>query len=370
MSHAKLSTFTRTSQIDLPSLVSLVGDAWAADYQDRSIMRFDEAYLRWLLPDGRFVGVLAQDASGRYLGCEVALDRVVELPREGGGTRLVPVSYVTLLTVHPDARGQGLAQRILARLTEEAIHLRDSEFLLSVFDENAAGRPTVEKHLGAGGAGEWKMLTSASLQVWAASPDLRVVHLYEPLQGAAKAALLPGIRRMLEFRGGGVRARAHAGALDFAAGPAAPRGRGSYALRMLEDRSHRAQYRESSHPCAGQAHWVRAPGAGAVAIDYHRSALMRTGLPDGKLAQIQSVGEGTHRDQVAALRAFNASCFEQGMFCTFLVNTQGLPAATLLRAGFLPADRRVRVALRGPRARIEALEAAGGIKKHLSVDVL
>lgn len=357
--------FEEPSSLPMAEICDLVNAAWEHDYRDRAVIRFDRDYLRWLMPENQFFGILALDDRGAPVGLELGLDRVIRV--HGDRHR---VSYVTLLTVHPEARGRGIAQRILRCLTRHAVEARGAELLISVFDDNAAGMPTVEKSLRAGEA--WAMTTSPAYPIWAAAPDLAEVDRYEPLKGAARLALVPGIRQLLQFKPKPV---ASGGRLSDEAAAALPAGPGGYAVAFEPEASLVAMYAASAVESARELR-IEFPGPKAGSVSYHLLEVMRPGLPDRAMAQIQMIQPGAaapglaplgNRELVDALRLVNARLFRAGAICAFLVNSTGLATRVLLRAGFLPTERKVRVALRGPRALINSL---GELDGRWLVDIL
>jgi len=339
--------FADLEAVPLAEMEAMVKEAWAHDYRDRAILKFDEEYLRWLMPKDQFFGVWVTNRQGRGIGCEIGLDRRLKVHG-----RHLQASYVTLLTVVPRHRGKGVAQKILSHLTRLAVEVRRADVLISVFDDNAAGMPTVDKFLGANSIYDWSIVKSSPFLVWAASPDLREVDRYEPLKGAARIALAPGIRQMLEFRPGSETREVtwQSGEIDSNLGGAV--------VSFTQEQSLIPMYAGSRFGSAGVAR------ANEGTVSYHVPEVMCPKLPDRKMCQIQRV-DGP--DPLGTLRAFNGEAFKRGSICTFLANTQGLPATLLLRAGFLPTDRRVRVAIRGPKALVETL---GDLSGKWLVDVL
>lgn len=329
-------------------LAAVVIEAWRHDYADRAVFRFDADYVDWLTPAGEHFLVVATDEADEPVGCELAIDRLL---RVGGEVRRV--SYVTLLTVHPALRGRGVAQRLLDHLTTQAL-ARGSELLLSVFDSDAGGEGTVKKFLRTR-LGEWDLRLSRPFTVWAATPDLREVHRYEPFRGAARAALWPGLRALLEAP-----ARRARGRLEGFPVAWVPDRRDDVAVEVVPSHGVSAMYPAVERAGAGSVRCVGASGEPGCGIAYHVPEIMRPGAPDRRMCQIQLVHVPPGSDALtASLRAFNDAMFARGILCTFLANTAGLSPLALLRASFLPTERKVRVALRGPRAVVERLGLSG-----------
>jgi GNAT superfamily N-acetyltransferase len=331
-------------------LARVVIEAWKYDYRDRAIFKFDSDYVDWLTPAGAHFLVVATDEQDEPVGCELAIDRQLRI-----GGELLRVSYVTLLTVHPALRGRGVAQRLLDHLTSHAL-ARGSELLLSVFDSDAGGEGTVKKFLRTKLAGEWDMRLSRPFTVWAATPDLAEAHRYEPLRGAARAALWPGLRGLLEAPA----RRAPRGRVEGFPVAWVPDRRDDVAVELVASHGLSAMYPTVERAGAGSVRCVTGSGQPGCGIAYHVPEIMRSGAPDRRTCQIQLVHTPPSSDALtASLRAFNDAMFARGILGTFLANTAGLSPLALLRASFLPTERKIRVALRGPRGVVQRLGLSG-----------
>jgi GNAT superfamily N-acetyltransferase len=345
--------FDARSGPDLVGICALVGRAWSPDYGDRSVLRFDMDYLRWLLGGRRWFGIEVRDAADLLVGCEVALERRIIWAR-----RALCGYYATLLMVAPDHRGRGIAQGILRHLTAEALDRRRADVIVSAFDAGSAGCPTVERSV-AGARGDLSLRLSPPLKVWACSADLREVDRYEPLSGAMRAALWPGVRRLLEFepRGADGRLAASPSTLDEAAAAIACHGGFGFELSG----SPTAQY---AHRDGGAAGTLRLEfgGAAAVYVAWHVAPIARPGLPDRPIGTIQFAipDRATPRNQACALRHVNRLLLRQGCLATIILDAGMISRRVLWRSGFRPTPRRIRFAVRGRTRRLSVFPRFSG----------
>jgi hypothetical protein len=337
--------FDTPDAVPLEGLANVVLEAWRKDYANRAIFRFDDEYLKWLMPRGHFFGIWVTSDDGTPAGCELAIDRTLVV-----GGKTLRASYVTLLTVAPELRGKSIAQNILRHLTRLCVEERGSDVLVSVFDENAAGQPTVNKFLQTSSEYRWPMMTSPPFVIWAAAPDLREVDKYERFKGVTRVALAPGIRSLLEYRPG----RGGQGTIGSGQGAGSPSSP-SFAVGFAPDRSLPLMYASFTGESASELS-VSLP-EGSCSCAYHYLDVMRPGLPDKRMCQIQLINRGNLDDAslLRAVRTLNDRFFGSGSICAFFANSCELPSSVLLRAGYLPTDRKVRFAIRGPADLIASL---------------
>jgi GNAT superfamily N-acetyltransferase len=315
--------------------------AWAADYTDKAVYRFDAAHLRWLLSSGRGFAVIGRDPHGTPVACEVAVARTVRW-----GDRTLQVYVVTLLSVVPEARGQGWARRVLDAVTEEALDVRGADGIVSMYDAGQAGEPTVIAHAHRSGL---QLCTSPTYTYWGAVRDVAAPARYEPLTGISALAGWPGLRQLVQIRPERVRGLPlrHTTATD--------------ALRP-PDADLALQLGTELDPMYGEeGGCIRCDTAsGSVGVAWHGVRLTRTGLPDATVVMIQLLtAPGVRERHLAhALRSVNAFFLgEHGALAVTWLETGLYRPTTLLRGGFLPTDRRVRYAIRGPADRIADIRA-------------
>lgn len=330
-------------------LQQLVGAAWDHDYADEAVYRFDERELDWLLPPGHAFGVLARDGQDRLVGCELAFRRTVRL-----WGRTYRAYYVTLLTAHPDLRGQGVGQRVLHHLTREALQVRDAELLVSTFDAGHAGLPTVTRSLRPAGREDGtpalSLRITAPIRFWGWTRDVALADRYEPLRGVQRLALRPAALRLVQVKpaalaeGTRILARGREGSV-FAGTPAVFGFDGSHSLA--------AMYASEVADTLTIAVGARA----RCQVAYQLRSLTRPGLPAQPVGQIQLVtAPGASPLQVAeALRLVNNLLIEAGCLMTIIAPAAMVSPISLLRAGFFPIDRRIRLALRGRPELIDGL---------------
>jgi GNAT superfamily N-acetyltransferase len=337
-------------------LVSLLLEAWGQSYRSRAVWVIDREYLDWLTPPGCAGMIVARDATGRALGCELIVDREIEV----SGRRL-RAAYAALLTVRPEARRRGVAQGMLEHLTSMAIR-RGAEVIVAAYDSDASGQPTVEKFLRTSQQQQWSMRLSPAFPIWAATRDLTSVHAFQPLDGAARLALLPGVRGVLEVK----RARAAAGKSPVPRGcridAVCPEPASRLAVRVLPARGLEGMYPASERAAAG----TFAGSCGALA--YHVPEVAKPGLVSRRMCQIQLTScAHSARRLSRTLDEFNEVMFERGVLCNFLVDCVGYSRVGLLAARYLPTARRVSLALRGPTRLLSELDLSG---PHWALDVL
>jgi GNAT superfamily N-acetyltransferase len=349
--------FDAASRPDWAALEQLVGRAWGRDYTEKAVICFNNHYLDWLLQDDRWFGIQVTDRHGRLVGCEVALERQVVW----NGRRLRGY-YVTLLSVDPDHRGRGIAQRILRHLTEVALDERQADVLVSSFDAGAAGRPTVQKSV-ARVQGEIDLRISSPISMWACTADLREVDQYEPMIGLSRIALWPGLHWLLGFspRPDEPGLTAHAASLDDVADPCSDFGFGLTGGPAL-------MYRSRTDNRAGTLRFSFADRE-RVTISWHMVTLSKFGLPDRPLGMVQFVlpEAASGRNLVLALRHVNRFLLGQGCIATTILDTGMVSRGRLWQAGFRPTPRRIHFAVRGWSAKMAEL---GEFPRPLSVDLL
>ncbi len=352
--------FDAAERPDRQALAELVARAWGHDYRDKAVIRFDGPYLDWLLQGDRWFGVSVSDRAGRLVGCEVALER--KILWEG---RPLRGYFVTLLTVDPDHRGRGLAQRILRHLTAEALERRRADVLVSCFDAGAAGKPTVEKMV-QGAKGAMDLRLSPALSLWACTADLREADRYEPMQGLSRIALWPGVRSLLAFSPDTADGRLRAVPARLESSSSVYSRPTGFAFRpgsALSD-----LYGNHADGRSGTLRFEFGPRE-AVTVAWHVSVLTKPGLPDRLMGSVQLVlpENATAGNLARALRHVNGLLLRQGCLGTTILDTGMVPRMVLWRSGFRPTPRRIHLAVRGPAAVLEPFPALRG---PFSVDLL
>jgi len=346
------SVFDATTRPPLAELVNLMNRAFGNDYSEKCIVLFDEHYLNWLLSGDGWFGIGVRDASGRLVGCELAI------PRDAfwNGHKL-RAYYATLLSVDPQHRGRGLAQRIVNRLADEVFNRRGADVIVSTLDQGAAGQPTVAKSVQE--SGDLRLQLSAPLNLWACSSNLREVDRYEPLRGVARLALCPGIRQLVECspssRDRQLSPRAISLADGLATAPPTP-GFG-FAAAGSPARMYRTNACQGSGTLAYDDH-----GRGLVTVAWHMETVVKPGLPQTRVATIQfvSAGGAGERRVARVLRDVNRRLLDAGCISTAIFDTGMVSRRVLWSAGFRPTPRQFCIGVRGPKSRLERFGPLAG----------
>ncbi|MDD9932447.1 MAG: GNAT family N-acetyltransferase [Myxococcales bacterium] len=330
-----LYAFEGTTPPATEPMMAMMGAAWGHDYDERAIFRYDEPYLRWLLPKAGSVGVLVTDSQNQWVGCIIGVHR--ELRWHG---KPLSVLYSTALSVHPAHRGKRLAMRMLALLHQLGRERCGAGVLAGILDSDASGEPTVAAVVAEQG---WLLLESPPLTVWGCTADLLAMEAYEPLQGLARIALLPGLRSRAEFKtrraDRAVRLEAVSPQeLEPAELPEAP-------LVTLNCGALSEMYGQAHPERSGT---LRAPDYGVSAC-YHVLTLCRPGAPDCLLGQVQLIYGGSARSGalLPVLRAVTARMLDLGCASVTLMDTGLVAGLSLIRAGYTPLPRSVRFILYG-----------------------
>ena len=138
--------------------------------------QIDVTYLRWLLGAPGSIALGIEDADGRWVGFELAVER--NLVCAG---RTLRACYATLLTVSPAHRRRGLGRWLLDGL-HGAARARGADVVLATFEGAHAGLPTVraavERTPG------WALRTLQTPATWSRRLD----------RGGARTAPLPRAR--------------------------------------------------------------------------------------------------------------------------------------------------------------------------------
>ncbi len=138
-------TLRLTTRADLAVLTRHRRRMWEEirSFPPQELDRHDVAYRRWMLEEtgkGRFFGFLVQDADGRPLGSG-ALWLMPSQPRPGVlGRGEMP--YVLSMYTEPDARGRGVATRIVREMIRWS---KARHYGRLVLHASTFGRPVYER---------------------------------------------------------------------------------------------------------------------------------------------------------------------------------------------------------------------------------
>ncbi len=333
-------------------LVAVARGAWDEDYNavDKAYFLYDDAYIGWLLPDeGMALGAWATAPDGAPAALVLGVAR--ELYSRG---RRFEACYGTMLSVLREHRGAGLGVGVM-QCSFDAMRARGIDLYIGTFDADQAGRPAITKAAVRYGA-DFRICESRPMTFWACMTDLGQIDRYEPFRGVERAALLPGLRGLLQFHptARDLRAPARRVALaevyrepprdlSWAIGP------GLSASRMYSD------------PCdpasAGTFVFDFGPRARCF-VTYHVNTLARAGMPERRAGIVQLVHPGTagRAEVVRALRYVNAWLLDAGCIFTMHLDGGSVPRSSLLAAGFIPTSREVCFTAMGRREAVEALQ--------------
>ena len=355
------SIFDDTCRPPIEDLIALTDAAWGADYKqsNRAMFRYDSHYLNWLMPDGHFFGVWVATEDGRPVGCLMHVER--DLFCKGKWYRAF---YGTLLSVLPDHRGRGLAERLMHRSFDWIFKERRADLEVGVFDIDQAGRPAITKAVQRYDPA-YTILETRPMPIWACTADILEATRYEPLEGISRVAMWPGFRDLFAFRpSADEKGRALVPApladardleqrftLGFGAGTSVAQ---MYPPATSDDSSGTVGFEfGSSQRCL---------------ISYHVLTLVKPGLPDGRLGMLQFVDpQGTSpANLVRALRTLSAALIARGCFTVIYLNAGTLPTHVLLRAMFLPTPRTLCFEFTGRR---EAVEPFRDLRPPFFVDM-
>ncbi|MCZ6874534.1 MAG: GNAT family N-acetyltransferase, partial [bacterium] len=130
---------TSIADLDLPALLALMAEAWQADYTDHVRPDFNQAFLRRMMADSTWVGILVCTEAGQPVGFELALQRTLYC-------RQVPLRtyYATVFTVSAQHRRRGIGQWLLAGINQLVFEEQQADLIFSTFHHGHAGSPTVQ----------------------------------------------------------------------------------------------------------------------------------------------------------------------------------------------------------------------------------
>jgi GNAT superfamily N-acetyltransferase len=140
-SHDGLTHYVTTSiaDLDLPMLLALMAEAWQADYTDHVHPDFTEAFLRRMMADATWVGMLVCTEAGQPIGFELVLERTLYC-------RQAPLRtyYATFFTVSAQHRRRGVGRWLLEGINHLVFEEQQADLIFSTFHHGHAGSPTVQ----------------------------------------------------------------------------------------------------------------------------------------------------------------------------------------------------------------------------------
>ncbi|MCP4605263.1 MAG: hypothetical protein GY847_32890 [Proteobacteria bacterium] len=134
-----LYAITSIADLDFAALLTLMEEAWQADYTDHVRPDFNEAFLRRMMAGSTWVGILVGTDTGQPVGFELALERTLYC-------RQAPLRayYATVFTVSSQHRRRGIGQWILEGINHLLFEEQQADLIFSTFHHGQAGSPTVQ----------------------------------------------------------------------------------------------------------------------------------------------------------------------------------------------------------------------------------
>jgi GNAT superfamily N-acetyltransferase len=336
---------TTINDLDLPALVALMEAAWQADYREQVRLVFDEAFLRWIMVEPGWVGVLLCTPAGQPVGFEMALARTLYCQQH-----TVRAYYASLFTVSLQHRRQGLGRWLLENLNHLVFAERRADLIFSTFHAGHAGSPTVQYTYDQ--IPDWGVQSFHTSPIWGlrlkALPPVRVA-----LQGT-RVVLYPGATSLTprpESAGQPAPVLPTVTALNTAL-------RQQYQVAFGPGESFRTQYLAPDTPQAG-TFWYEFDHPAHCAMSFHITPIAIHIRRLGLLGQIHTV----HASDCTALhlrqalqhlceffrhqRCYGATILDQGV----------IPHGVLHALDFQPTADRLVFAVRGPQAAIAPFAA-------------
>jgi GNAT superfamily N-acetyltransferase len=331
---------TSMTDLDLPVLLATIDEAWRADYGDQVRLVFDEAFLRWLMGEPVWVGVLLCTQEGLPVGFELALERTLYC--QGRACRAY---YASLFTVAAHARRRGLGRWILESINRLVFAERGADLIFSMFHAGHAGSPTVQHtydHIP-----DWGVQRFHTSPLWGRRLDA-IPPLTVPVR-ATRVAASPGAPSLMSI------------ADETATPPLLPTIaelnealRTQYHVAFGLGESFQTQYLHPDTPDAG-TFWYEFDRGAHCAISFHLTPLAINARPLGPLGQIHTVY--THQCTPDHLRqALHHLClfFHQHRCYGATILDQGVvPHDVLHTLHFRPSTDHLIFAVRGLRPAIQ-----------------
>lgn len=331
------------NDLDFPTLLALLAEAWQADYTDRVHPDFNEAFLRRLMADATWVGVLVCTEAGQPVGFELALERTLYC-------RQAPLRayYATVFTVSAHQRRRGIGRWLLEGINQLVFEEQQADLIFSTFHHGHAGSPTVQATFNR--IPDWGVQRFYTTSLWSRRLDRdSLPPLPEPL--AVARVVWPNDQAVWATQPDSVSAaEVTLPTLDAFTHTL----RTQYDVAFGLDASFRTQYLLPDAPDAGTLWYDLGQGAVCCASFYLTPLIVndRRLRPVGAIQSLHTAHcTPAHLEPV--LLHLGQWFLEQGCFAMSLYDLGMIPHALLVRLGFKPSEERYVYAVRGPRRAIK-----------------
>jgi GNAT superfamily N-acetyltransferase len=347
-SYRRMTCYAATSvnDLELPALLTLLEEAWQADYRDRERITLDEAFLRWLMAEPVWVGLLVCTDEGQPVGFELALKRTLYCHQQP-----LQAYYNTLFTVSSQHRRRGLGRWMLHCINHLLFEERGADVVVAAFHPGHAGLPTVQSaHERLPG---WGIKLFHAACIWGRRLDGHPLPAIEPPPAAIRIALQADAPYFTPLSSEGTPA---SWSLPTVAA-LTERLRTCHQVAFGLEGSFQTRYLRPGAPHAGTFWYDFGQGA-QCSISFDMVALRRNEHCVGLLGRLQTV-YAHHCAPEHLSRALHwLCCFFQDQGCCLvgLLDHGVIPHEVLRALSFRPTGEKRVFAVRGPQAAIRAFE--------------
>ena len=329
--------------LDLPPLLPMIAEAWAADYAGDIRMDFDAEFFARMCATPGWIAVVAFESGGRPVGFEIGIQRTLRL-----GRNELHAYYVTAFSGAPQYRRQGIGRWVLEGINELVFMERGADLIFSTFHLGHAGSPTVQSTYDAiSDYGVCRFSTSPlyglRLSKWKPPPHDRVRGERLVLDDAGKLRLADTDRAAPLSRD------ALAGALGE-----------TYEAAFTLDGSFGALYLAPESKESGGI-WYEFGEDRWCWITYAFLGLAIDHTPIGRCGQVQTVASrGLQEAELEAAMIDTLHRFaDLGCTSAIMLDQGAVPADSLARIGLAPTDTEICFSARGPADVVRGFEDAG-----------
>jgi hypothetical protein len=305
---------------------------------------FNEAFLRRLMAETAWVGVLVCAPDGQPVGFELALERTLYCLQQP-----LRAYYATVFTVSSHYRRRGLGQWLLEGINQEVFAERQADLIFSTFHQGHAGSPTVQATFDR--LADWGVQRFHSTPIWSRRLDRQP---FPPLTEALRAIpiVLPATSTAL------LPHSTAAASADITLPTVAAFTevlRTHYDVAFGLDGSFRTQYLQPDATDAGTFWYEPEQGASGCA-SFYMTPLIVNGRRLNPVGQIHTI----HTQQCTPLHLermlhhLGVYFSAHGCFAMTLYDQGVIPHDLLRRLGFRPSEDQYLFAVRGPRQAIDA----------------
>ena len=334
---------TSIADLDLPALLALIAEAWQADYTEHVHPDFNEAFLRRMMAEATWVGILVCTETGQPVGFELALERTLYCCQTP-----LRAYYATVFTVSAQHRRRGIGQWLLEGINQLVFETQQADLIFSTFHHGHAGSPTVQATFDR--IPDWGVNRFYTTPIWSRRLDREpLLPLPEPISvtpvvwpadqaewtapadSASSAEMtLPTLKALTQTI------------------------RRQYDVAFGLDASFRTLYLLPDAPDAGTL-WLELGQEAFCCASFHIIPLVvndRRLRPAGVIQSLHTENcTPAHLERV--LLHLGHLFLEHGCFAMSLYDLGVIPHELLHRLGFTPSEDRYAYAVRGPRRAIE-----------------